>query len=193
MAYDGVGELAGDAPDGVTVLLDEAAEVLGGLELFAVEDRVVAVEDVAVVGGEDDFGGDGDKIAGGLAGGGVVGEGGDGLGKDGAAEGGVGVGGFGGVGVEDLVVGAGVELADDGLGEVHLGAVGLGLCGKDGDRKSADVRWDVGGRAGLMVAASGEGSKEKEREGAEVHAAFSIVALEGICPENSDVVEPCFC
>ena len=91
IAYDGVGELAGDALDGVTVLLDEAAEVLGGLELLAVEDGVVAVEDVAVVGGEDDFGGDGDEVAGGLAGGGVVGEGGDGLGEDGAVEGGVGV------------------------------------------------------------------------------------------------------
>ena len=94
-----MGELAGYAPDGVTVLLDEAAEVLGGLELLAVEDGVVAVEDVAVVGGEDDFGGDGDEIAGGLTGGGVVGEGGDGLGEDGAVKGGVGVG---GVGVDDL-------------------------------------------------------------------------------------------
>ena len=52
--------------------------------LLAVEDGVVAVEDVAVVGGEDDFGGDAEEVAGGLAGGGVVGERGDGLGEDGA-------------------------------------------------------------------------------------------------------------
>ena len=95
IADDGVGELAGYAADGVPVLLDEAAEVLGGLELLAVEDGGVAVEDVAVVGGEDDFGGDGDEIAGGFAGGSVVGEGGDGLGEDGAVKGGVGVGGVG--------------------------------------------------------------------------------------------------
>ncbi len=62
----------GYAFGGVTVLLDEAVEILGGLELFAVEDGVVAVEDVAVVGCEEDFGGDGDEVAGGLAGGGVV-------------------------------------------------------------------------------------------------------------------------
>ena len=65
--------------DGGGVFLDEAAEVLGGLVLLAVDDGVVLVEDVAVVGGEDDLGGDGDEIAGGLAGGGVVGEGSDGL------------------------------------------------------------------------------------------------------------------
>src|SRR5580704_14670266 len=136
--------------DGVTVLLDEAAEVLGGLELFSVEDGVVAVEDVAVVGGEGDFGGDGDEIAGGLTGGGVVGEGGDGLSEDGAVKGGV--GGVG-VGVEDAVFGAGVELADGGLGEGHFGAVGLGVGGEDGDGEGADVGGDVGCGASLMVAA----------------------------------------
>ena len=103
-----MGEVAGYALDGVTVFLDEAAKVLGGLVLLAVEDGVVPVEDAAVVGGEEDFGGDGDEVAGGLAGGGVVGEGGDGLGEDGAVEGGVGVG---AVVVDNAVFGAGVELA----------------------------------------------------------------------------------
>ena len=80
----GLGEVAGDAVDGGSVFLDEAAEVLGGLVLFVEGDGVVAVEDVAVVGGEQNFGGDGDEIAGGLAAGGVVGERRDGLREDGA-------------------------------------------------------------------------------------------------------------
>src|SRR5277367_2513059 len=121
IANDGVGEVAGYAPDGVTVLLDEAAKVFCGLILLAEEDGVVAVKDVAVVGGEEDFGTDGDEVAGGFTGGGVVGEGGYGLGEDGAVKGGVGdVAVF----IDNAVLGAGVELADGGLGEGHLGVEG---------------------------------------------------------------------
>ena len=147
------------AVDGGGVFLDEAAEVLGGLVLLAEDEGVVAVEDVAVVGGEEDFGGDGDEIAGGLAGGGVVGEGAT-----------VWVrmvpwrvaSASGGVGVEDVVSGAGVELADGGLGEGHLGVEGLGVGGEDGDGEGADAGGDVGGGAGGVVAAAGEQERGRE-------------------------------
>ena len=172
--------------DGGGVFLDEAAEVFGGLVLVAEGDGVVLVEDAAVVGGEDDLGGDGDEIAGGLAGGGVVGEGGDGLGEDGAAEGGVGAG---GVGVEDAVVGAGVELADDGLGEGHFGVVGLGFGGEDGDGEGADVRGDVGGRAGLVVAASGEGRRRRSVRGRRFMRLFLLSHWWEFARKYSDVVE----
>ena len=76
-------------------------------------------------------------------------------------EGGVGVG---GVGVEDAVLGAGVELADGGLREGHFGVEGLGAGGEDGDGEGADVGGNVGGGAGLMVAAAGEGREKKESE-----------------------------
>ena len=110
--------------DGGGALLDEGAEVEGGLVLLVVEQVVVLVEDAAVAGGEDDLGGEGDEVAGGLAGGSVVGEGRGDLGEDGAVERSVGVGSGG---VEDAVLGAGVELADDGLGEGDLSVVGLDL------------------------------------------------------------------
>ena len=113
---------------------------------------------MAVAGGEDDGGGDGDEVAGGLAAVGVVGEGGDGLGEDGAVEGGVGVVGA----VEDLVVGAGVELGDGGLGVGHFGVEGLGAGGEDGDCEGADVGGDVSGGADLVVSAA-----EEQGEGAE--------------------------
>ncbi len=100
----------------------------------------------------EDARGDDDKIAGGLAAGGVVGERGDGLGEDSAVEGGVGVG---RVVVDDLVLRAGVELADDGLSESHLGAVGLRIGGEDRDGHRADVRRDMSGRSGGVVAAAG--------------------------------------
>ena len=61
-----------------------------------------------------------------------------------------------------MVLGAGVELADDRLGEGHFGVKGLGVGGEDGDGEGADVAGDVGGGASLMVAASGEGEEKKE-------------------------------
>ena len=126
------------------------------------------------MGGEDGFGGDGDEVAGGLAGVGVVGEGGDGLGEDGAVEGGVG---GGGVGVEDVVFGAGVELADGGVGEGHLGVEGLGVGGEDGDGEGVDVGGDVGGGAGLVVATAGE--REEEDRGEEAHASCFYCRIGG--------------
>ena len=150
------------AGDGGGTFLDKAAEVLGGLVLLAVGDGVVVVEDVAVAGGEDDVGGDGDEVAGGLTGGGVVGEGRDGLGEDGAVEGGVGVGVSA---LEDAVFGAGVELANDGLGEGHLGVVGLDVGGEDGDGEGADVCGDVGGGAGGVVAAAGMEARQSANRG----------------------------
>ena len=158
-----MGEVAGDAFDGVAVFLDEAGEVLGGLVLLAVKDRVVTIEDATVVCGEDNFGGDRDEIAGGLAGGGVVGEGGDGLGENGAAKSSVGVGGGR---VEDLVFGAGVEFADGGLGEGHLSVEGLGVGGEDGYSEGADVGGDVSCGASLVIAASGEDQGEAGKDGA---------------------------
>ena len=64
----------------------------------------------------------------------------------------------------------------------HLGVVGLGVGGEDGDGEGADVGGDVGGGAGLVVAAAGEA--DDEREGEEAHAAVSIVALAGFCPKK---------
>ncbi len=153
--------------------------------MLAEDDGVVLIEGVAVVGGEDDFGGDGDEIAGGLAAVGVVGERRDGLREDGAAEGGVGVG---VVAVEDAVSGAGVELADGGLGEEHFCVEGLGFGGEDRDGESVDVGGDVSGGACLVVAAAGEADDEREGE-KEAHAAVSIVALAGFCPKKICVVE----
>ena len=167
---EGLGEVAGEAVDGGGVFLDGAGEVLGGLELLAPGEGLVAVEDVAVVGGEGDGGGDADEVAGGLAAGGVVGEGGDGFGEDGAAEGGV--GGVGGVvggagyGGKDAVAGGGVEFADYGLREGDFGAEGLDAGGEDGDGDGSDVRGDVGGGACLVIAAAGCCEKEKQGEAA---------------------------
>jgi hypothetical protein len=48
----------------------------------------------------------------------------------------------------------------------HFGVVGLGVRGEDGDCEGADVGRDVGGRAGLMVAASGEKQGEDADDGA---------------------------
>ena len=96
------------------------------------------------------------------------------------------------VGVDDAVLGAGVELADGGLGEGHLGVVGLGVGGEDGDGEGADVGGDVGGGAGLMVAASGEGGGEEQGEGAEAHRLFSIVARRVFVREKFGVGKLCF-
>jgi len=157
----GDGEGAGDAGDGGGAFLDEAAEVEGGLVLLVVEEVVVFVEDAAVVSGEDDPGGEGDEVAGGLAGGGVVGEGGDDFGEDGAVESGVG---GGCVGLEDVIFGASVELADDGLGEGDFSVVGLDAGGEDGDSEGADVGRDLRCGAGLVVAAAGGGQEWKQKK-----------------------------
>ena len=79
------------------------------------------------------------------------------------------------VGVEDAVLGAGVELADDGLGEGHLGVVGLDAGGEDGDGEGADVGGDVGGGAGLVVAAAGEQGEGAEGGEGEPEAAQGSV------------------
>ena len=86
IAYQGLREIAGEAVDGGGVFADEAAEVLGGLVLLAVGERVVLIEDAAVARGEHDLDGDGEEVAGGLAAGGVVGERDVGLGEEGAGE-----------------------------------------------------------------------------------------------------------
>ena len=74
-----------------------------------------------------------------------------------------------------------VELADGGLGEGHFGVVGLGVGGEDGDGEGADVGGDVGGRASLMVAASGEGGDEEQREETKAHAAVFYCRIGGGC------------
>ena len=51
----------------------------------------------------------------------------------------------------------------------HFGVEGLGVGGEDGDGEGADVGGDVSGRASLMVAASGEGDGEEQREGTKTH------------------------
>jgi hypothetical protein len=175
IAYYALGEVSCDAADGGGIFLDKSAKVLSGLILFAEDDGVVLVENVAVAGGEDDSGRDGDEVAGGLAAAGVVGEGSDGLREDGAVEGGVGVG---VVVVEDDVFGAGVELADGGLGEGHLGVEGLGFGGEDGYGEGADIRGNVGRGAGLVVAATGEA--DDEREDKKAHAAVFYCRIGGI-------------
>ena len=86
-----------------------------------------------------------------------------------------------------LVFGAGVELADSGLGEGHLGVVGLGVGGEDGDGEGADVGGDVGGRASLVVAASGEGGGEEQGEETDAHRLASIVAFAGFGPKKISV------
>ena len=62
-----------------------------------------------------------------------------------------------------MIFGAGVELADDGLGEGDFGVVGLGAGGEDGDGEGADVGGDVRGGADLVVAAAGERQESRLR------------------------------
>jgi len=175
VAYERLSKVAGDAVDGGGVFLDEAAEVLGGLVLLMEGDGVVAVKGVTIMGGEQDFSGDGDEITGGLAAGGIVGEGSDGLGDDRTVEGGVGIG---RAGVENAVVCAGVELADSSLGKCHLCVECLGLGGEDGDSEGADIAGNVRRGTGLMVAASGERKEEQQREKAESHASYLYCRIE---------------
>ena len=154
---DGVSEALGESADGGAVFLDEAGDVLGGLELFAVAEGIVLVEDVAIACGEDDLSGDGEEIAGSLAAGGVVGKRRDGLAEDGAGEGGVWIGGSG---IEDVKPGARIELAYGGLSEDHLRMISGDAGGEDGDSNGPKGGREVRGGPGDVVTATGKGEEE---------------------------------
>ena len=163
-----------------------------GLVLLAKGERVVFIEDVAVTGGEDDFRGDGDEVAGGLAGGAVVRERGGSLGEDDAGQGGIGI--CGGVcgSVEDLVAGAGVELADDGLGEGELCVEGLGARGESRDEDGADVGRQVSsGANGVVVTCGDQGPGEEERGDEEESAhGLKVLSHRGLWGEVCKWVRP---
>jgi hypothetical protein len=55
---------------------------------------------------------------------------------------------------------------------------GLGFGGEDGHGEGADVRRDVGGGAGLVVAAAGE--TDDEKKGEKAHAAVFYCRIGGI-------------
>jgi hypothetical protein len=87
------------------------------------------------------------------------------------------------------IAGAGVELADDGLGEDRLGVVVQHVGGEDGHVDGGDAAGNVAGRAHGVIAAAGDrqqGSEEEDR-GQEAlcerrgrrHASRSIVASDG--------------
>jgi hypothetical protein len=66
---------------------------------------------------------------------------------------------------------------DHGLGQSHLGTVGLHVRREDWDGKSTDVGWDVRrGPSGMVAAASEKRGYEKCEGEAELHAVGFIVA-----------------
>ena len=85
-------------------------------------------------------------------------------------QGGVGVG---VVAIDDLVAGAGVELADDGLGEGEFGVEGLGAGSEGGDRDGSDAGGQMRRGADAVVAAAGEQEKRRREEDAEAHELLS--------------------
>ncbi len=114
------------------------------------------------------------QVAGGLAGIGVVSQRRDRLGEDGSAKGGVCIG---RVGVENTIPGTGIKLANDALGESHLGVVCLRARREDWHRKSAYVCRDMSRRSSRVVATPRQQRRDQKREGKEaLHAVAFIVA-----------------
>ena len=100
-----------------------------------------------------------------------------GLGEDGAGE--QGVGGTGLL-IVDAVTGAGVELADDGVGEGGLGVEVEHVRGEGGDGEGSGAGGKMAGGAGGVIAAAGEADGEKEGQyggrkvGVETHPVGSL-------------------